>query len=251
VRARAGFSAVLALGFASLSAGCSQSDAPPERGPATFIDPSTTGSIAGTVAYVGDPPPPTQLSMSGDPSCTAAHPGSTDAGDVVVRDGKLANVFVFVEKGLEGKVFDRPTAPVAVDQTQCMFAPRVVGAQTGQPIEFANGDPTLHNVHVSPERSAGVNFGLAHKGARRAIRIDSAEIMVPIRCDVHPWMRAFVGVLDNPYFAVTGSDGSFRFDRVPAGRYTVGAWHERFGRKTEEMTVVSGKETTVDVSFGR
>jgi plastocyanin len=215
------------------------------------IDGSTTGSIVGTVSYPGVLPSPTKLSMSGDPSCTAAHPGPTDAGDILVRDGKLANAFVFVEQGLEGKVFERPTSVVSVDQTGCMFAPRVVGVQTGQPIEFTNGDPTLHNVHTAPERSTGVNFGLAQKGARRAIHIDRAEIMVPIRCDVHPWMRAFVGVLDHPYFAVTGSDGSFRFDRVPAGRYTLGVWHERLGRMTEQLTVVSGKEATVDISFAK
>ena len=237
----------LALVLAGLVAACSKHGLPPERGPATPLDPATAGSIQGVVVFAGAAPPSTKLAIQGDPACSAAHPGSADAGDVLVRDGKVENAFVYVEKGLEGRVFERPKDAVVLDQQGCLFAPRIAGAQTGQPIEFVNSDPTLHNVHTQPQVSSGTNFGLAQRGARRAIHIDSAEVMVGVRCDVHPWMRAFVGVLDHPYFGITKADGAFRFEPLPAGAYTVTAWHERFGEREAKVTVEAGK--TSDATF--
>jgi len=230
-------------------ASCSKEAPLPERGPATPIDPATAGSIAGLVVFSSAPPPPRPIQMEGDPACSAAHPGPTDAGDVLVRDGKIENAFVWVEKGLEGRVFERPKEAVVLDQHGCSFAPRIAGAQTGQPIEFTNSDATLHNVHTQPTASSGVNFGLAQRGARRAIHVDAPEVMVTVRCDVHPWMRAYVGVLDHPYFAVTKADGAFRFAPLPAGDYTVTVWHERFGKRSATVSVAAGKSATTELRF--
>ena len=229
---------------------CSRADSgAPARGPATPLDPATTGTIEGTVSLEGAPPAANRLRLAGDPACTAAHGESVDAGDRLVEGGRVANVFVYVAHGLEGRVFERPKEPVTIDQRGCLYLPRIGGAQTGQPIEFVNSDPTLHNVHTEAKNSSGMNFGMAVQGARRSIHIDAPEVMVLVRCDVHPWMRAYLGVLDHPYFAVTPSDGSFRLGNVPAGDYTLAVWHERFGSQERKVGVRPQQVTTAEIRF--
>ena len=220
-----------------------------ERGPATPLDPATTGSISGRVSFAGAPPAETELRVAGDATCAAAHPGPVLAGDVRVRDGKVANAFVWVKDGLGNRVFERPKEPVVIDQKGCLYHPHILGAQTGQEIEFRNSDPTLHNVHTLPQNSGAVNFGMSRQGTSRKIRIAKPEVMVAVKCDVHPWMRASVGVLDHPYFAQTGDDGAFELKSVPAGDYTVGVWHERFGTKETKVTVAPGKPTEAAFTY--
>jgi hypothetical protein len=237
--------AALALAV-SLLAGCSRPDTPPaDRGPATSLDPSQAGVIVGTVELEGAAPSGTRLRLAGDRACTPGGRSEVDAGDVLVRAGRVENVFVYVARGLEGRVFERPKHAVRIDQRGCAFTPRISAAETGQPIEFLNSDPTLHNVRVVTEHSAGMNFGLAVRGASRAIHLDAAEVMVGVRCDVHPWMRAWVAILDHPFFALTAADGSFRLGGIPASDYTLAAWHERFGRKEIPVSVRAGQTTDV------
>ena len=237
---------VLVVAFA-----CSREDAgAPARGAVTPLDPATTGTITGTVLYSGAPPPEGVLRFAGDPTCAAVHPGKVTAGDALVRDGRVEAAFVYIQKGLEGRVFELPKQPVIIDQQGCLYVPHVVGAETGQEIQFLNSDATLHNVHLQPENSSGVNFGMAVRGARRSIRIGKSEVMVKVRCDVHPWMRAFLGVLDHPYFAVSSRDGSFRLANVPAGKYTLAVWHERFGVRSTEVVVGARGTTSADFTFG-
>ena len=229
---------------------CSHADSgAPARGPATPLDPATTGTIEGTVSLDGPPPAATRLRLAGDPACTAAHGQSVDAGDLPAQEGGLGNVFVYVAHGLEGRVFERPKEPVTIDQRGCLYMPRVSGAQTGQLIEFVNSDPTLHNVHTEAKNSSGTNFGMAVQGGRRSIHIDAPEVMVQVRCDVHPWMRAYLGVLDHPYFAVTPSDGRFRLGDVPAGDYTLAVWHERLGTRELRVTVRAQQATRAVFAF--
>lgn len=245
------FPSRLALALLLLLAACSHPDTgPPVRAPATPLDPETAGTIEGRVIYLGTPPSAAEIEFAGDPACTAVHPAKADAGDVLVRDGRVENAFVYIERGLEGRVFERPKEPSRIDQRGCLYAPRVTGAETGQSIEFLNSDPTLHNVHTQPERSSGTNFGMAVQGARRSIHIDEPEVMVRVRCDVHPWMRAYVGVLDHPYFTVTGKDGAFRLGNVPAGEYTVAVWHERFGKRDARVVVRAQQTTSAEFRFG-
>ena len=220
----------------------------PARGPATPIDPATTGTIAGHVTFAGEPPPESELRLAGDAACATAHEGPVRAGDVRVKDGKVENAFVWLKDGLGNLVFELPKEAVVIDQRGCIYQPRFAGAQTGQEIKFLNSDSTLHNVHTLPKNSSPVNFGMSRKGTDRSIRIAKPEVMVGIKCDVHPWMRAYIGVLDHPYFMLTGADGAFRIEKVPAGDYTLGAWHERFGTREAKLKVEAGKtsETTFE-----
>jgi plastocyanin len=185
------------------------------------------------------------LRLTGE--CASGHGGPVPAGDVLVRDGRLANAFVYVSDGLGGRTFAVPDAPVTIDQRGCLYAPRVIGAQTCQPIRFVNSDAFLHNVHGSPARSPAWNFGMSVRGSERTIRLEEPEVMVGVRCDVHPWMHAYIGVLDHPYFAVTGPDGRFTLAGVPSGDLVVRAWHERFGAR--ETKVSLGAKETKDLTF--
>lgn len=212
--------------LAAIVVGCGGDVEPPARTP-TPLDATTTGTIRGAVRFTGTPPASKALRLNAE--CAALHDGPVSAGDVRVTDGGVANAFVWIKEGLGDRVFAIPTDPVVLDQRGCIYTPRVAGAQVGQEIRFVNSDPFLHNVHGSPEAQRGWNFGMGIQGSTRSIRLTAAEVPVSIRCDVHPWMQAWLGVVDHPYFAVTGADGTFTLANVPPGDYVVGAWHERFG----------------------
>jgi plastocyanin len=227
-------------------AGCG-GDEPVTRPPPTPLDPATTGTITGTVTFDGRPPAMGTLNMASEAQCAAAHAGPVPTGDVLVKDGKVENAFVWIKDGLGDRVFPLPTAPVVIDQKGCVFTPRVAGAQTGQPIHFLNSDPLLHNVHSTPAEAKSWNLSLSKQGVQREVRVAKPEVMIPMQCDVHPWMRGYLGVLSHPYFAVTGADGKFVLPNVPAGQYVVGSWHERFG--TREARVAVTAQETKDVGF--
>jgi len=225
-------------------------DAPPSpaRTP-TPLDHATTGTIAGEVRVDGAVPPMAEIRFAGFPECAAQHQGPAYAGDMLVKDGKVAGAFVWVKDGLGDRVFAIPTEPVEIDQTGCLYQPRVVGARVGQTIRFVNGDPLLHNVHGTPKASRAWNVSLARRGASREIRLDHPEVMVSVRCDLHPWMQAWIGVVDHPYFAVTGPDGAFALEDVPPGDYTVAVWHERLGTREARVTVPPRGRATAGFTY--
>ena len=226
---------------------CGRDAPPPPRTP-TPLDRTTTGTITGEVRVDGAVPATADVRFGSFAECASQHGGPVAVGDVVVRDGKLANAFVWVKDGLGDRVFAPPAAPVVIDQVGCLYAPRVAGAQVGQTIRFVNGDPLLHNVHGTPAASAAWNVSLARKGAVREIRVDHPEVPVSVRCDLHPWMQAWLGVVDHPYFAVTGADGTFTLPDVPPGDFTVAVWHERLG--TRETRVTLPPRGTATARFG-
>jgi len=210
-----------------------------------------TVTLTGMIHLEGQPPPPVPIQMNADAACSAAHPESTPfAQEVVVSpEGMLANAFVFVRNGLEGKTFPTPTEPVVLDQKGCMYVPHVVGMMANQPLKLVNSDATLHNVHAHPkvEGNKEFNLGMPRQGMESTRTFAKPEIMVPIKCDVHPWMISYVGVVEHPFFAVSDAAGRFTIPNLPPGTYTIETWHEKFGAQTQTLTV--GETPTADLHF--
>ena len=167
----------------------------------------------------------------------------------VVENGGLNNVFVYVKDGLGKYYFDVPAQAVTVDQQGCRYRPHVFGVRAGQPIEIINSDPTLHNVNAVASVNRGFNFGQPMQGMKNTATFTAPEVMVRIKCDVHGWMSAYAGVLDHPYFAVTSSGGKFELKNVPAGTYTVEAWHEKLGAQTQNVTLAEKDSKELSFTF--
>ena len=238
----------LAVSLAAAACGGGQPAADRAAPPAPVtnpVDPATAGAVAGKVTFMGTPPAAETISMSSDPRCVNA--GARTEAVVVSGDGSLQNVFVYVKDGLGTLRFPVPATPLVLDQKGCQYRPHVFGVQVGQPIEILNSDATLHNIHAWPMANAEFNKGQALQGMKDTHVFSTREVMVPFRCDVHRWMNSFVGVLDHPFFAVTGADGSFQLKGLPPGTYTIEAWHEKFGTKTASVTV--GAKESKDVAF--
>jgi len=234
--------------LASAACGGSQEIAPAEPPPTTSpVDPATAGHVAGRVTFDGTAPKPAVVRMEADPNCVQQGAAATDETVLVGESGSLQNVFVYVKDGLGNLRFPVPPNTIVLDQKGCRYVPRVLGAQVGQTMEVLNSDPTLHNVHAVPAANREFNTGQPLPGMKHTHTFSTREVMVPFKCDVHPWMRAFVGVLDHPYFAVTGADGTFQLTGLPPGTYVVEAWHETLGTQTQSVTV--GANETADAAF--
>lgn len=241
------FGVVLSILLAACGGGGGQESTAPAR-QATPLDLATVGAITGAVRFEGTAPEQSVAQLSGWSECAVQHPqGNPPAGDVLVKEGKLQNAMVYIKDGLGDRVFTVPTEPVEMDQKACIFIPRVLGVQTGQPIKFLNSDPMAHNVHGFAQQAKAWNISLSVKGTSRSVKVDKPESMIEIKCDIHPWMRAYVGAFDHPYFALSGADGSFALKNVPPGEYTVEAWHERFGTHSQKVTV--GAKETKEIEF--
>jgi plastocyanin len=214
------------------------------------VDEATAGTITGVVAFEGTAPANEAIRMNADPACVKAASGpQTQETFVVGSDGKtLGNVFVYVKDGLGNYVFDTPTQAVQLDQHGCRYTPHVFGIRVGQPLEITNSDMTLHNIHAVPKNNSEFNTGQPLQGMKHEHTFTAPEVMVPFKCDVHGWMNAYVGVVNHPFFAVTKEDGKFELKGLPAGTYTIEAWHERLGPMTQSVTIAE-KETKGDVTF--
>lgn len=221
--------------------------APP---PAPAAAPAGTATVTGTIKFTGTAPANPPIDMSEEAACKAKHPGSITDPQVVVNNGNLANAFVYVKSGLPaGATFSAPTQPVVIDQNGCLYSPRVFGVMAGQPIEIRNSDPVLHNIKAVPSANRGFNISQPTEGMKTTRTFDTPEVMVPLECNVHGWMNAYVGVMSHPYFAVSGEDGTFRITGLPAGTYEIEAWHEKLGTQTISVTVTDGGSATADFSF--
>jgi plastocyanin len=213
------------------------------------VDTSKAGAVAGTVTLDGTAPKNEAIKMNADPVCLREAKGTQMQETFLVgSDGKsLGNVFVYVKDGLGNYVYDTPTTPATIDQKDCRYHPHVFGMRVGQPLEIINDDPTLHNIHALPKSNAEFNTGQPIQGMKTTHTFDKREIMVPFKCDVHGWMNAYVGVMDNPYYAITGDDGKFEIKDLPPGTYTIEAWQEKLGTMTQSVTL--GPKDSKEVNF--
>lgn len=214
----------------------------------TVVDEATAGTISGAVNFTGTPPEPELIQMDAEPACQELYDEGPFSQTVVVNDnGTLANVFVYVKSGLEGMNFPTPSEPIVLDQQGCRYHPHVMGVRVDQPIIIRNSDPVLHNIHPEPQNSRPFNVSQPSEGMETERTFAAPEIMIPVGCDVHGWMKAYIGVVEHPYFSVSGEEGSFEIANLPPGDYVVEAWHELYGTQTMEVTV--GESETVDVEF--
>lgn len=214
------------------------------------VDPDTAGTITGTVRYTGKKPARKLIDMSEDPACVEAHHGKAyDESLIVSPKGALANAFIYVKKGLEGKQFEVPATPVVIDQRGCWFRPRVIGIQTNQVLQIINSDPVTHNIHPMAEVNREWNHSQGPGDAPISRKFTKPEVMIPVKCNIHSWMHAFIGVVDNPYFAVSKDDGSFEIKNLPAGTYTLGIWQEKLGTQEQQLTVTPHHNTVANFTF--
>ncbi len=218
---------------------------------ATAPDLSEAGGVAGSAMFAGEAPAADAIQMAADPFCQSAHGEAVMSTPVMVdADGGLMNVVIHISGGLEGYAFDDATDQALLNQTGCVYEPHVVAMQTGQTIIIRNSDDTLHNVNVQPANNAAFNQGqpLANMEIERTF--ENAEVGIPARCDVHPWMGAFISVFDHPYFSVSTADGAFSIPMLPPGDYVVEAWHETLGTMTQNVTVAPNETASVSIEFG-
>jgi plastocyanin len=212
--------------------------------------PAGGGAISGVVSFEGTPPANPAIDMSEEPECAAKHPGGATDPVVVVRDGKLANVFVYVKSGLpDGQEYPVPATPVMIDQEGCLYTPRVLGVMTGQKLAIRNSDPVLHNIKAVPKINRGFNISQPKEGMETTRTFSKEEVMVPFECNVHSWMHARAGVLPHPFHATSGPDGSFTIRGLPPGTYEVEALHEKLGTRTMKVEVPATGAATANFSF--
>jgi plastocyanin len=241
------------LGLLLLSA-CSKKEEPakpeakatPAAAPATPVDPATAATITGTVKYPGAAPKPVKIDMSQDPACKG---GDNTVEALVVNNGNLENAFVYVKDGLGSRTFDVPKDPVTLDQKGCRYHPHVLGIMTGQTLKVLNSDPTTHNIHPTPKDNREWNESQPPKAAAIEKTFAREEILLPVKCNQHPWMKMYVNVVKSPYYAVTDKDGKFTLKGLPPGTYTVAVVHEKLGTLTQQVTVGAKESKTADFTM--
>jgi plastocyanin len=230
-----------------------------DKGGKAYTSKGDEGTITGKVSYTGAAPEAKKIDTSADAACTSKSPNLTTE-DWAIKDGKLANTYVYIKDGtladgtkIGDYSFDTPSTPAALDQNGCHYKPHVLGVMVNQPITITNSDPTTHNIHFTPKNNPDWNQSQPNGAAPLTHKLARAEVLVPVKCNQHPWMKSYVGVTKHPFFAVSGEDGSFTIKGVPAGKYTVVAWHEGGANGTEkpmEVTVPAKGSVTADFSFG-
>jgi plastocyanin len=221
------------------------SNAPASAPAATPIDQSTVGSVSGTVKFDGTAPKAQKIDMSQDPACK----GTNEAENVVADKGDLANVFVYVKDGLGNRTFDVPKDPVVLDQSGCKYHPHVLGVMSGQTVQIKNDDPTTHNIHPTPKDNREWNESQPPQSAPIEKTFAREEIMLPVKCNQHPWMKMYINVVKSPFYAVTGPDGKYDIKGLPPGDYTIAFVHEKLGEQDQKVTVGPKESKTVDQSF--
>jgi hypothetical protein len=246
-------SVMLTLALFLIIAGCKQKPQSTEKAEGEkkpqYTSKGDEGTVTGKVAFDGTPPTPKKIDMSQDANCAST---ATDKNmdDLVVTDGKLQNVFVYLKGGgIEKFSYPVPSEPVVLDQHGCRYHPRVFGVQTQQTVSIVNSDPTTHNIHPSPKVNPEFNQSQPQGAPPIEKKFNRKEVLIPVKCNQHPWMKASIGVLDHPFFAVSAKDGSFTIKNVPPGNYTLVFWHETLGEQTASITVAAKESKTQDITY--
>ena len=212
---------------------------------------AAASSVTGTVTFTGKPPALKPLAMDADPVCAKKHSGPVPAEMLVLGSGNsMANILVWVSKGLPaGKAWPAPKTPVVLDQRGCLYIPHVMGIMVGQPYRILNSDGVLHNIHTLPKINAAFNKGMPPTLKEATTVFEKPEEVFHIKCDVHPWMSAYLAVFVHPFFSATGTDGKFTISGLDPGTYEITAWHEKLGTKTASVTVGATDKKVQDFKF--
>lgn len=212
-------------------------------------DPATAGKVSGKIAFTGKKPVRKRITIDDD-DCNKTRTGPLFSEEVVINDnGTLANVLIYVKTGLEGKTFEPATAAIRFDQKGCSFQPHVVALRAKQPLEINNSDQVTHNIHPIPRENREWNQGQPGGSPPIQREFTKPEVGIPVKCNVHAWMRSYIHVIDHPYFAVSSGEGTFEIANLPPGEYTIEAWHEKLGQQTAKVTVAASGAATADFSF--
>ncbi len=237
----------------ALTAACGNGDpdqpGPPADAPQEMpFDVGTAGDVQGMVLFEGEPPPSEPLDMASEPDCAAMYDEQPIREGVQVSDGHLQNVFVYVKEGLEGMDFPIAQDEVVIDQEGCRYIPHVTGVMANQEFILRNSDGLLHNINATPQVNRPFNISQpVNMDTRRSFA--QPEVMIPLRCDVHGWMLAYVGVMDHPYHFVTDANGTFDLSELPPGEYVVEAWHSQLGTQEQTVTVETGEVAEITFTF--
>ena len=215
----------------------------------TYASKGDEGEIKGVINFDGTLTPPKRIDMGQDPNCAKAG-GSALADETLVESGKLQNAFVYLKGGPADRFsFPTPSEPVVLDQVGCRYTPRILGLMTNQTLKVLNSDQTTHNVHPSPKKNPEWNQVQSANGAPIEKKFKNPETLIQVKCNQHPWMTAWLGVLGHPFYSVSAKDGTFSIKDVPPGDYTLVAYHEVLGEKTQKVTVGARGTVTQDFSF--
>ncbi len=249
-----GISVSILLLFSCTAMGCSSKDSGSagraNRSGGKSVDAATVGSISGRVTLTGTPPPLRAIDMSAEPSCQAAHATPVVPPQVVAdASGNLANVIVYVKTGASEYAFPAPREAVKLTQRGCMYEPRVLGMMTGQKLEVKNEDQATHNVFVMSKDNRPSNRSEIPGSPAIEETFIAPELAIPVKCNVHPWMKGYLFVFDHPFYAVTSKDGRFSLQGLPPGTYTIGAWQELYGTREQTVTIGPKQSANLDFSF--
>jgi hypothetical protein len=241
---------ILAIFIISGCGGTSNQKATPVLLPTRKIDAATTGSITGKVTLEGQPPPFKPIDMSAEPYCEKLNTAPVFPQQVVTGDaGSLANVVVYVKDFPADYIVAAPGGPATLAQHGCMYDPHVVALRTGQPLEIRNDDQATHNILAMPEQNPKWNRSETPGAAPIEEIFATPELAIPLRCNVHPWMKSYVFVFSHPYYAVTAKDGQFELKNLPPGKYTIEAWQEKYGKQDATITVGPKESKSMDFKF--
>lgn len=219
------------------------------RTTAVRTDTSGDATLSGIVKLAGPHPVATRIDMTADPACLKMHPSPVMSEEVITgTNGALKNAIVYISDGLGNRTFDPPTEAVVFEQKGCTYNPRILGMRARQALKVINSDPTTHNIHPAPQNNR--EWNMSQPPASSPIEQTFArEEIIPVKCNVHPWMRGYIAVFKHPFFAVTDKNGSFTLKNIPPGIYTIQVWHEKYGVLTQKANLAPNQSQEVEFVF--